>query len=154
MEDEHFSNYTRKIMLRVGPTALKGGETSPSCSMAMRLGVQICGVTFNNITEENYIVQSLFLEGGGAQCGYVAKPPWMCLKNPKTLYSKNFETPQFQLAVRAISAQNCIVNALPANASGNYILEVFLRGSKREEEVNKRFASKAEGSGYYTKLSL
>lgn len=56
----------------------------------MRLGVQIFGVNFNNISEENYIVQSLFLEGGGAQCGYIPKPAWMCLKNPKTLYSKNF----------------------------------------------------------------
>jgi hypothetical protein len=109
-------------MLRVGPTAQKGTETSPSCSMAMRLGVQLCGVTFNSITEENYIAQSLFLEGGGAQCGYVVKPPWMCLRNPKTLYSKNFEAPQFSLAVRAISGQNCIVNPLPANASGKYFL--------------------------------
>lgn len=122
VEDEHFSNYTRKIMLRVGPTAQKGTEVCPSFSMAMRLGVQLCGVTFNNITEENYIVQSLFLEGGGAQCGYVAKPAWMCLQNPKTLYSKNFEAPQFLLAVRVISAQNCIVNALPLKSNGNYFL--------------------------------
>lgn len=97
----------------------------------MRLGVQIFGVTFNAVSEENYIVQSLFLEGGGAQCGYIPKPSWMCLRNSKTLYSKNFETPQFLLAVRAISAQNCIINALPPNATGNYFLEIFLRGSRR-----------------------
>lgn len=88
----------------------------------MRMGVQLFGLTFNAINEENYIVQSLFLEGGGAQCGYIPKPSWMCLRNPKTLYSKNFEAPQFLLAVRAISAQNCVVNPLPMGASGNYYL--------------------------------
>jgi aerobic-type carbon monoxide dehydrogenase small subunit (CoxS/CutS family) len=76
----------------------------------MRLGIQIIGLTFNSINEENYILQSLFLENGGSQCGYISKPNWMCLRNPRTLYSKNFENPLFMLIVRAISAQNCIVN--------------------------------------------
>jgi hypothetical protein len=31
---------------------------------------------------------------------------------------------------------------------------MFLRGNKKEEEVNKKYTSKAESSGYYTKLSL
>jgi hypothetical protein len=50
------------------------------------------------------------MEGGGAQCGYLQKPAWMCLKNPKTLYAKNFESPQFILSVKTISGQNCVIN--------------------------------------------
>lgn len=79
-------------------------------TVAIRLGIQILGLTFTVINEENYILQSLFFENGGANCGYIAKPNWMCLRNPKTLYSKNFETPLFILTVRAVSAQNCIIN--------------------------------------------
>lgn len=98
----------------------------------MRLGVQLIGLTFNCLNEDNYIVQSLFLEGGGAQCGYIPKPTWMCLRNPKTLYSKNFEAAQFVLAVRAVSGQNCIINTPAEDATGNYYLEIFLRGSRKE----------------------
>jgi aerobic-type carbon monoxide dehydrogenase small subunit (CoxS/CutS family) len=74
------------------------------------LGVQIVGLSFNKVDQENYIIQSLFMEGGGAQCGYLQKPAWMCLKNPKTLYAKNFESPQFILSVKTISGQNCVIN--------------------------------------------
>lgn len=76
----------------------------------MRLGVQFIGLTFKNINEENYYVQSLFLENGGAKCGYLLKPSWMCLKNPKNQYAKNFDTPLYQLTIRVLSGQNCIIN--------------------------------------------
>lgn len=79
----------------------------------MRMGIQIAGLTFVNITEENYIMQSLFLQNGGPKGGFLLKPNWMCLKNSKNMYAKNFENPQFILKVRAISGQNCIINDLP-----------------------------------------
>lgn len=95
----------------------------------MRLGIQLLGLTFSNINEENYIMQSLFLENGGPKGGYILKPNWMCLKNPKTLYAKNFDTPLFTLNVKGISAQNCIINDLVPGEY--YYLEIYLKGNKK-----------------------
>lgn len=110
------------------------------------------GLSFRSINEENYIMQSLFLENGGAKCGYLLKPTWMCLKNPKTLYSKNFDSPLFVLSVKVISGQNCIINETAMGE--NYFLEIYLRGNKKEEEVNKKYTSGKQNSGYYTKFGV
>ena len=56
----------------------------------LRLGIQLVGLNFKKPNEENYLLQSLFMENGGSKSGYLLKPVWMCLKNPKNLYSKNF----------------------------------------------------------------
>ena len=55
-------------------------------------------------------MQSLFVENGGAKSGYLLKPSWMCNKNQKNNYAKNFDIPLFLLNVKIYSGQNCIIN--------------------------------------------
>ena len=74
------------------------------------MGVQFVGITFANPNEENYILHSLFLENGGSKGGYLVKPPWMCLRNSKTLYAKNMDVPLFVLNLQVVSGQNCMLN--------------------------------------------
>lgn len=101
------------------------------------------GLTFNSINEENYIIQSLFMENGGAKSGFLRKPDWMCLKNPKNLYAKNFDTPLFLLSVKVLSGQNCIMNEIKEE---EVFLEMFLVGNRREEDVNKKVVSPPQKS--------
>ena len=104
------SNYTKKIIVQAGPTQDTRSFSNKNSSTYLRMGIQLIGLTFNNINEENYYLQSLFAENGGSKSGYLLKPEWMCLKNPKNLYAKNFDSPLFQLHLKVLSGQNCIIN--------------------------------------------
>lgn len=75
----------------------------------------------------------------------------MNLKNTKTLYPKNFDTPLYLLDFKVISGQSCLINE---SSKKSYWLEVYIRGNKREEEVNKKYTSQKLTEGYYTKFDL
>jgi hypothetical protein len=116
------------------------------------MGIQLVGLTFKNLNEENYFVQSLFLENGGARCGYLQKPVWMCHQNPKNLYAKDFDQPLFMLSVKVLSGHNCIINDLQQEKG--VFVEVSLRGNRKEEESNKKAVSGGQEPGYYMQFGL
>lgn len=96
-------------------------------------------------------MQSLFLENGGAKSGYLLKPSWMCHKNPKNQYAKNFDSPLFQLTIRVLSGQNCIINDFQRQ---NVYVEVLLKGNKKEQDSNKPVRSGPQQPGYYINFNL
>lgn len=117
----------------------------------MRMGVQMIGQSFEQITRDNYYLQSRFLESGGTQCGYLLKPKWMHSECDHKAYPKNFQNPVHLLVFNVLLGQNCAINGSLGEV---HSLEVYVRGNRKDQEVNKHYVLEQLKVEYYTQFNL
>jgi hypothetical protein len=97
----------------------------------------------------HYFVHSKFLANGGTNCGYLLKPPWLQSKTLESQYSISFTKPLYHLLLKVHAGQKLI---LVNTDSPAFFLNVYLRGTRLEEERNKHYNSGPKTEGFYSEF--
>lgn len=133
--EENLRRFHQKFLTRIYPSGTRIDSSNYDPIPAFLSGSQMIAMNIQTNDLGLLIYESLFMENGGNNSGYVLKPKSLRFDENGNKIEKK---PRI-LEIRAISGQK-IMGKLK-NQQKSFYLEVSLRGNKLDEKENKSFRS-------------